>query len=90
MTIEDRKTVFMFNPMRGQDTRQGVTFSYVSPERRVPIDHPLRPIRKMVGRGIERIIQVVWAAVSGLGTALDRAGEAAAGVVAATAVFDSQ
>ena len=24
-------------------------FSYVSPERRVPADHPLRPIREMVG-----------------------------------------
>src|ERR1700691_6236908 len=40
--------------------------------------------------GVERIVAVVWANVSGLGPPLDRAGEAAAGAGAATAVFDSQ
>ena len=34
--------------MRGKDTQQSAMFSYVSPERRVPADHPLRPIRGMV------------------------------------------
>jgi len=34
--------------MRGDDLHQTEMFSYVSPERRVPEDHPLRPIRKMV------------------------------------------
>ena len=34
--------------MRGDDLHQTEMFSYVSPERRVPKDHPLRPIRKMV------------------------------------------
>jgi transposase len=34
--------------MRGDDVRQGAMFSYVSPEQRVPADHPLRPIRQMV------------------------------------------
>src|ERR1035437_63732 len=34
--------------MRGKDTQQSAMFSYVSPERRVPADHPLRPIRAMV------------------------------------------
>jgi hypothetical protein len=34
--------------MRGKDTQQSAMFSYVSPERRVPPDHPLRPIRRMV------------------------------------------
>jgi transposase len=33
--------------MRGDDPRQGATFSYVGPEQRVPADHPLRPIRLM-------------------------------------------
>jgi transposase len=32
--------------MRGSDVQQTVMFSYVSPEQRVPIDHPLRPIRE--------------------------------------------
>jgi transposase len=34
--------------MRGEDAQQEAMFSYVSPERRVPMDHPLRPVREMV------------------------------------------
>src|SRR5258708_37719063 len=34
--------------MRGTDQQQTHVFSYLSPEQRVRIDHPLRPIRTMV------------------------------------------
>ncbi len=34
--------------MRGSDPKQGGMFSYVSPEQRVPAEHPLRPLRTMV------------------------------------------
>jgi len=34
--------------MRGDDLQQTAMFSYISPEQRVPTDHPLRPIRQMV------------------------------------------
>jgi transposase len=34
--------------MRGEDAKQEGMFSYVSPEKRVPLDHPLRPVREMV------------------------------------------
>src|SRR6266567_5000144 len=34
--------------MRGTDTQQSSMFSYLSPEERVPVKHPLRPIRLMV------------------------------------------
>src|SRR5882757_3348561 len=34
--------------MRGDDNQQAGMFSYISPEKRVPVDHPLRPIRKIV------------------------------------------
>ena len=34
--------------MRGNEKQQGGMFSYVSMEERVPADHPLRPIRKLV------------------------------------------
>jgi len=34
--------------MRGDDRQQAAIFSYISPEQRVPPDHPLRPIRQMV------------------------------------------
>jgi hypothetical protein len=37
----------MFPPMRGNDTQQSAMFSYLSPEERVPENHPLRPIRFM-------------------------------------------
>jgi transposase len=34
--------------MRGEDPKQEGMFSYVSPEKRVPADHPLRAVREMV------------------------------------------
>jgi len=34
--------------MRGDDLKQAAMFSYISPEQRVPKDHPLRSIRSMV------------------------------------------
>src|SRR5262244_3297091 len=34
--------------MRGDDRQQAGMWSYLSPEQRVPADHPLRPIRVMV------------------------------------------
>jgi len=41
--------------MRGDDFNQEDVFSYISPEKRVPKDHPLRPIRKISGmRGGDR------------------------------------
>jgi len=33
--------------MRGNDTQQSAMFSYLSPDERVPANHPLRPIRAM-------------------------------------------
>jgi transposase len=39
--------------MRGKDTQQDAMFSYVSPDQRVPADHPLRPIRDFVDLVLE-------------------------------------
>ena len=36
------------NAMRGEDQRSEGFFSYVPLERRIPADHPLRPIRELV------------------------------------------
>lgn len=44
--------------MRGTDTRQQMLFSYVSPEARVPQDHPLRPIRKMADKALKELSPV--------------------------------
>jgi hypothetical protein len=34
--------------MRSEDVQKTAMWSYISPEERVPADHPLRPIREMV------------------------------------------
>lgn len=41
--------------MRGEDEKQDVMFSYISPEKRVPEDHPLRPIRAMVDQVLKEM-----------------------------------
>ena len=41
--------------MRGSDRQTGSMFSYVSPEGLVPGDHPLRLIRVLVNRALERL-----------------------------------
>ena len=41
--------------MRGDDLHQTAMFSYISPEQRVPVDHPLRPIRKMVDEALVQL-----------------------------------
>jgi transposase len=41
--------------MRGADQKQGSIYSYVSMERRIRRDHPLRKIRELVDVGLERM-----------------------------------
>src|SRR5215813_1760089 len=41
--------------MRGGDGRQAGMFSYVSPEQRVPADHPLRPVREMTDEVLRQL-----------------------------------
>ncbi len=41
--------------MRGDDMQQQAMFSYLSPEARVPQDHPLRPIRNMVNQALAEL-----------------------------------
>jgi len=41
--------------MRGNDEQSGWMFSYVSPEARVAADHPLRTIRCITDRALERL-----------------------------------
>ncbi len=41
--------------MRGKDVQQQAMFSYLSPEARVPQDHPLRPIWDMVNRALAEL-----------------------------------
>jgi transposase len=51
--------------MRGQDKQQSAMYSYLSPEQRVPADHPLRPIRTMTDQalaGLSRKFSGMYAA----------------------------
>ena len=41
--------------MRGTDRDQSTMFSYVSPEARIPADHPLRATREMTNRALARL-----------------------------------
>jgi transposase len=41
--------------VRGDDQQQAAMFSYISPEARVPPDHPLRPIRTMVDQVLREL-----------------------------------
>jgi transposase len=41
--------------MRGEDEKQSAMFSYVTLEQRIPSDHPLRSIRWMTDRALERM-----------------------------------
>lgn len=41
--------------MRGTDREQATMFSYLSPERRVPADHPLRTLRPMVDDALDKL-----------------------------------
>jgi len=39
--------------VRGRERKQHALFSSLSPEKRVPANHPLRPIKKMVEEALE-------------------------------------
>ena len=41
--------------MRGVDSKQEAIFSYVSPEARVPVNYPLRPIRAMISETLAQM-----------------------------------
>jgi transposase len=45
----------MVMSMRGADQNQDGMFSYLSPAARVPKDHPLRPIKKMVNQALSEL-----------------------------------
>jgi len=51
--------------MRGDDLGQVAMFSYITLERRIPADHPLRAIRRLTDRALERIsgqLELLYAA----------------------------
>ena len=53
--------------MRGSDVQQAAMFSYLSPEDRVPADHPLRPTRALTDRILAKMSFLFSAMYSSLG-----------------------
>jgi len=53
--------------MRGDDQQQDGMWSYISPERRVPQDHPLRPIRALANAALTELTGDFAALYSGMG-----------------------
>ena len=75
--------------MRGKDEQQLDVFSYVSPEQRVPQDHPLRLLRVMTDEAL-RELQPRFHKLYAKTGAVDRAREVVAGAPAASAVLGAQ
>jgi transposase len=48
----------LLDEMRGADDKQACMFSVVSPEKRVPAEHPLRPIKAMVEAALKELSPV--------------------------------
>jgi len=76
--------------MRGKDVQQQAMFSYLSPEVRVPRDHPLRPIRDMVNQALAELSGEFQVMYSREGRPSIPPGEAAASLVAANPVHHPQ
>src|SRR6202021_1385641 len=53
--------------MRGPDHQQSAMFSYLSPEQRVPLDHPLRAVRQMADIILAQLTQVFSKMYSDIG-----------------------
>jgi transposase len=53
--------------MRGPDHQQSAMFSYLSPEQRVPVDHPLRAVRQMADTILAQLSQVFSKMYSDIG-----------------------
>src|SRR4051812_27128278 len=54
LLVETKARLYV-STMRGTDTQQSSMFSYLSPEERVPANHPLRPIRLMVDDALKAL-----------------------------------
>src|SRR3954470_4339432 len=53
--------------MRGPDHQQSTMFSYLSPEQRVPADHPLRAVRQMADTILAQLPQLFSKMYSDIG-----------------------
>ena len=76
--------------MRGDDQRTEELFSYLSPERRVPADHPLRVICDLTDVALRSLSRDFARLYAMTGCPFGGAGETAAGIAAASALQRAQ
>ena len=76
--------------MRGDDDLQEGMLSYISPEKRVPADHPLRPIRKMVDEILKEMSPKFAKFVLRCGASVDCPGATVAVTAVAGFLFGAQ
>jgi transposase len=63
----DARGLLERSAMRGSDDQPDHLFSYISPEQRIPADHPLRPIRQMTNDALHAISRDLDAVYSDIG-----------------------
>ena len=68
--------------MRGAFVDQGGLFSYISPEARVPPDHPLRKIRELIREVLGELNRSLGKLYASEGTAVDPSGAIAERIAA--------
>ena len=76
--------------MRGQDEQQLGVFSYVSPEQRIPHDHPLRQLRIMADEALRELKPRFSRLYAKTGWPSISTGEVVAGVAAPRVVLRAQ
>ena len=76
--------------MRGKDEQQLDVFSYISPEQRVPQDHPLRLLRVMTDEALRNLQPRFNKLYAKTGRPSNRTGETVASAPAASAVLGAQ
>jgi hypothetical protein len=76
--------------MRGDDQQTSHLFSYLSPEERVPADHPLRAVRRMTDAALDRLSSRFAMMYSTIGRPSVPPEQFAPRAVGADSVFDPQ
>jgi hypothetical protein len=76
--------------MRGDDLQQAGMFNYLSPEQRVPAEHPLRAIRKIADAVFVQLSPQFDQMYARMGRPSNSAGEVVAGLAAAGALQRAQ
>src|SRR5215471_17389735 len=77
-------------PVRGEDVQQQAMYSYLSPEQRVPVNHPLRAVRQMTDRILREMSSLFARMYARMGRPSIPPREAVEGLVAPDSLYRPQ